>query len=475
MHTPHASAQQPHARLLAWLLLLAGLLLRVYFVQYHAFVAADSILYQDIAHSWLHKGIYGFATATSARPTLIRLPGYPIILAVVAWVCDPILKATPATLRSFEPLLWLQVAADLATCWMVRSIAQRIAGERAGLAALALACLCPFTANYTAVPLTEAFTLFFLTMAFLALQRWLVNGQMRWTVLVAVALSWSILLRPDQGLLAVAVLPVIVAGAQRKRLATVLLCAGMTALPFVPWTMRNYRTFHVFQPLAPKQAVDPGEAAPLQFQRWFRTWGVDFSATQDAYWNYPEDAIDVNSLPQRAFDTQAQRARTVQVLEQAAAAGKLSQPVEDGLGQLAKERIAAHPFRYYIALPAARLVNMLFHPRTEMLPVDEYWWQYKKHPGETIFACCYGLLNLGYVALAMFGFRVIYRRQRLLALSMAGYIVLRCILLMTLDNAEQRYTLELFPLLIVFGSGLWNRRSRLLEPRATNGYIPVTL
>lgn len=460
--------------LLTLSLLLAGLLLRMYFVQHQAFVAADSILYQDIAYSWLHRGIYGFATATSARPTLIRVPGYPMILAAVAWVFDPLLKAAPATLRSFAPVLWLQVAADLATCWMVRTLAKRAAGERAGMAALAMACLCPFTANYTAVPLTETFTLFFLALAFLALQRWLNDGRLRWVLLMAFAMAWSILLRPDQGLLALAVLAVMCVRAERRRVATVLLCAGLTALPFVPWTVRNYRTFHVIQPLAPKQAVDPGEAAPLRFERWFRTWGVDFSATQDAYWNYPEDRIDVNSLPGRAFDTPEQRQRTAHLLDEAAKAGKLSQPVEDGFAQLADERIAAHPFRYYIALPLGRLLNMLFHPRTEMLPVDEYWWQYRKHPGQTVFAASYAVLNLAYFALAALGLPLFHRRQPLLAWSMAGYIGLRCLLLLTLDNAEQRYTLEFFPLLIVFSSALWTHRAD--GPDDGGGcYIPVTL
>ena len=35
---------------------------------------------------------------------------------------------------------------------------------------------------------------------------------------------------------------------------------------------------------------------------------------------------------------------------------------------------------------------------------------------------------------------------------MLGFVVLRCALLLTLDNSEPRYTLELFPLLIVWGS-----------------------
>jgi hypothetical protein len=38
---------------------------------------------------------------------------------------------------------------------------------------------------------------------------------------------------------------------------------------------------------------------------------------------------------------------------------------------------------------------------------------------------------------------------------MLGFVVLRCLLLLTLDNSEPRYTLEFFPLLIVWGSFLF--------------------
>jgi hypothetical protein len=38
---------------------------------------------------------------------------------------------------------------------------------------------------------------------------------------------------------------------------------------------------------------------------------------------------------------------------------------------------------------------------------------------------------------------------------MVGFVVLRFALLLTLDNSEPRYTLELFPLLVIWGSFLF--------------------
>ncbi|MEZ2345713.1 ArnT family glycosyltransferase [Terriglobus sp. RCC_193] len=465
--------KQRQLALLAGFLLVCGFLLRFYFLQKHAFFAADSVLYQDIALNWLHHHIYGLTESGQIRPTLIRLPGYPAILAALSWLFDRFLHAAPGTLHSFLPVLWLQIAADLATCCVVAITARKIGGQTCGLAALALACLCPFTANYAVVPLTETFTLFFLALAFYLLQLWLADRRTRWIIPLAFALSCSVLLRPDQGLLAVAILPVLLIagkhGTLRQRLQPAILCLALTALPFAPWTIRNYRVFHVFQPISPKQATDPGEPTPIHFERWFRTWGVDFTATQDAYWNYPEDLVNSADLPQRAFDTPLQRQQTEKLLQQAGYEGKLNQQVEAGFEALAQERIAAHPLRYYLLLPLGRLANMLLHPRTEMLPVAERWWQFRQHPAQTTFALAYAALNLAYFFAAIAGFRRVLKRESLLVLSMAGYIALRCLLLLTLDNPEQRYTLEFFPLLIVFASGLW------MEHRSNADHMPVTL
>ena len=125
---------------------------------------------------------------------------------------------------------------------------------------------------------------------------------------------------------------------------------------------------------------------------------------------------------------------------------------------LAEERARAHPLRTYVLLPFARLLNMLLHPRTEMLPVAERWWQYRLHPAQTIFATMYALLNLAYFSAGAAGWRSMLRADRVLALSMLGYLLFRCALLLTLDNAEQRYTLEFFPILIVFASSWPARR-----------------
>jgi hypothetical protein len=69
-----------------------------------------------------------------------------------------------------------------------------------------------------------------------------------------------------------------------------------------------------------------------------------------------------------------------------------------------------------------------------------------------MFATAYALLNLGYLVLGLIG---VFRWRRNgwdapLAWSMVAFAVLRCAMLLTLDNSEPRYTLEFFPLLLLW-------------------------
>lgn len=448
-----------------------------------ALVAGDSFLYGDIAKTWMRRGIYGFTVtgptpgSIKILPTLIRLPGYPIFLAA----CFRLFG-----MEHYNAVLYVQVAADLVTCWLAAALSARLFGRRATLPVLWLAILCPFTASYTAAALTETLVLNSIALAFYGFVRWqdAGHGYNRWLWVIGAAMAWSILLRPEQGLLAAAVLPAMLwrslATSERNRppgAALPVLAAALCAiLPLLPWTARNWHTFHVFEPLVPRYANDPGEIPPTGFGRWYRTWAIEFISTENVYWNYTGDRIELADVSARAFDagspakSEDLRNRTAALIadyDQSTTRTQNVVPAIDArFNALAAERIQAHPVLYYFGLPIARVADMTFRPRTEMMPVALDWWNWTEHPAQSAFAAAYAALNLGYIVIGLAGFYLWKRRGWFapdsgrrqcheLAIAMAASLVLRVALLLTLDNSEPRYTLEFFPVLFVWAGALF--------------------
>jgi 4-amino-4-deoxy-L-arabinose transferase-like glycosyltransferase len=449
--------------------LLAGLALRLWFIFRMAQVTGDTLVYGMFAKNVLQHGVYGFTQSVPVHPSLIRLPGYPLFLALCFLIFG---------VEKYTAVLVVQALLDLGTCLLLATLARRFFGSRAFWAALWLGVLCPFLANYVALPLTETLTVFTIALTFYALERWLVKVSTaqsplnRWLVLIGVAMAASIQLRPEQGLLAATVVPAMALalwprGGWRRALPAVVLVSALTVAPLVPWTVRNWHTFHVFQPLAPKNANDPGEVVPVGFQRWYRSWGVDFASTVTTYWPYDGEPLYVEDLPDRAFDSQAQYRETAAVIALYDLTNQPSAEVDRRFAAIAAERIDANPIRYYVALPLARLLNMMFRPRVDALPVPLEWWNFRRHPGITVFAMAYAALNLGYFVLAGAGLALLRRSQwdrtRLLVGAMLGTLVLRSLLLLTIDNSEPRYTLEFYPVLIVLAAGCLVQRRPLTE------------
>jgi len=453
----HAKIEEPGNRLWRHLpfgvagafALALGLLLRVWFLRHAARVAGDSFVYGDIALNMIRHHAYGFTqTGAAPRPTFIRLPGYPLFLAASFLLFGA---------EHYMAVLRVQVAIDLWTCLLLARMARRMFGSRAGLAALWLAALCPFTANFAATGLTETLTLFCIALAFYALLRWQECGAgfNRWLYCVAFALGYAILLRPEQGMLAAAVVPAIFwlsPGASMRKLKPALLTALLTLLQLTPWTARNWHTFHVFQPLAPRFANDPGEYNPAGFERWYRTWAIDFSSTEQVYWNYDGNLISIHDLPSRAFDSSAQYADTQALLNDYNVDMIVTPALDRRFDALARERIQDHPLRYYIAMPVGRVFNMTFRPRLDFLEIPLQWW--KGHARTVVFAVFYGALNLAYFVLAAIGLarHRLWQPHRVIVCSMLATIAFRIALLLTIDNSETRYTLEFFPVLIVLGA-----------------------
>ena len=431
--------------------LAAGAALRLWFIHVHPMVQGDSLLYGDIAANWLNHGIYGHSVGhesgiTTVEPTLVRLPGYPAFLALI--LCP--LRHRKLSCRGVHP--GIHRPRHLPAHSAPGQETKRPTLPPAF--ALLLAALCPFTANYVAFPLTETLSILCVALGFLTFAELLERPRPLWTALLTFSWSYSALLRPDGALLAVVLwTALLVYGRNQmglgKTLRIALITGLLSLLPFVPWTIRNCRTFHIFQPLAPRYANDPGEFASPGFVRWVKSFAADFTTTSEIYWNGNSDRIDLANLPSRAIDNPAQAEQTRALLQDYNAITTLTPALDDRFAQLAQERIRAHPVRYYLTLPLLRLADMWLSPRVETINAHLRWWQYSQHPAETWLAIAYGLLNLAYLSLAFLG----ALRWPRMAGAMVAFILVRSLLLATLEAPESRYTLECFPLAVVLAAG----------------------
>jgi hypothetical protein len=430
--------------------LAAGLALRIWMLKVVFEAQGDALIYGALARNLLLHGRYALTGGDGALvPTLIRLPGYPLFLAL----CFRLFG-----MENYYAACCVQIALDLAGCLLLADFARRIVApphrNAAALAVLWLAALCPFTASYAALPLAETPTLFMLSLALWALARFRENPGWPSALWFTFAVCASALLRPDGALVAVAFAPALIvpipsakiARARLIRMAAV--CILLALLPFAAWTARNWRTFHVFEPLAPRLANDPGEAVHPGWERWVKTWCLDFISTYEIYWNVPGDALDVRDLPARAFDSPAQYAQTAALARDYNDNGDDLTPTLDArFAQLAAERIAAHPLRSYLWLPVGRVADMWLRPRVENLPIDLDWWVYAHHNAETEFSWSFAALNALYLVLGVAGLCLRPHYWR----ALLAYLLLRSVLLLAVAAPEARYTLECFPILFVLG------------------------
>jgi len=82
-----------------------------------------------------------------------------------------------------------------------------------------------------------------------------------------------------------------------------------------PWTIRNRRVFHVFQPLAPAHAEMPGEFVPRGYLAWLRTWIEDPRYIGPVLWNLEQTRISIDELPDTAFDSKQEKDQVAALLE----------------------------------------------------------------------------------------------------------------------------------------------------------------
>ena len=439
----------------------AAVALRLLFYWKLRFVEGDSFIYGELARNLVQHHTFGYSNGYGgADPTLVRLPGYPLFMAFI-WLFTGV--------EHYDAIMIVQVVLDLVSCFVIAALALEVVSEKAAKWTFALVALCPFFANYATTPLTETLAILFAALTFYCAARaGRAADSYAWWAGCGAAVGASILLRPDGGILLAALggyfaVRLLRSPDKRRVFFAGTLVAVVAFAPLVPWTIRNYRVMHVFQPLAPRYANDPGEFVPFGFYHWARTWLVDDVSIADIYWPVPGDEVDPTLLPPRACDSADQCARTRALFDQYNQTHQLTPQIDAGFEQLTQERIRSHPFAYWVGLPLARVADMWLRPRTEMLPLDYHWWRYQEEGRDAYIATALGVLNLFYVVCAVMG--VLTRRVRLAAL-MLGWVLVRTAFLATIEVPESRYVLECFPIVFVFAAAWLARGPRRLTPSA---------
>jgi 4-amino-4-deoxy-L-arabinose transferase-like glycosyltransferase len=451
-------------------LLLLALILRLYFALACPFVAGDSSIYEAFAQNLLHSGTYSHLESTAGsllRPTLIRVPGYPLFLAAVF---------NFAGMRNEIAVRIIQALLDTLTCLliglMVFEMSDREVKQRRRLAqwALFLSALCPFSANYAAAILTETPTTLLWTAGTLfglrslrgcaPKKNWLLCG------LLAGAAS---LFRPESGLLpgVIGLVLVFKEGIRRQwkpiLVGGSLMAAGL-AIALFPWTARNALTLRTFQPLAPIYAQDQGERVVLGYLDWCKTWLWTYRDETLFWFPIESETLPAESLPAEAGDGNGQREKTLSLIRRYNNRNNdLDAALDSEFESIALERRHAHPFRYYFTLPFLRASALWFTPRVELLnldgrllPISQAW---NIDPRDFSITLFFFILNIVYMGLALCGALKIIKRsgsfrdpEFLGCFTLLAIIAIRTIFFACFTFPEPRYVLEVYPNVIALGA-----------------------
>jgi len=470
--------------------LLSGACLRLLFALKYPASSGDAILYEQFATNWLKLGKFAMDIGGQATPVDLRMPGYPAFLAIVYALTG----RTGASARM--PVMLAQVVVDLTTCVVIAALAALLVSlcraqgkvKRVFLFALWLAALCPFTANYVAVPLTEIWAVFLTAVAFVLLVTVaaLVNGNAvplprnkglgeqdigKVAALGGFVVGVATLFRPETPLLLVTTFVALAFWMlpRRELKRWVLLCALMgiaCAAALVPWTIRNAVTLHEFQPLTPKDTTLPSEVDPKGFTAWEKTWLYRMRDCYLVAWKLNDDEIHMEDIPDWAFDTPEERERVTAVLDTYNDETTWTAAEDAAFAQLARERTARHPLRTYLWIPLRRALRIWFTPRIELVPVSGHVfplaYQREEDPVDQIVTILFFLGNVLTVGLGLAGAWKLWNcpgaQPAVVVLGL--YVLVRTVFLTTLETPEPRYVLECFPAVLALGAQVLAGRRR---------------
>jgi hypothetical protein len=461
-----------------------GIWLRLFFVlKYPVGTAGDTALYEDIATNWLRHHAYAMTVDDNIIPTDVRMPGYPAFLSFIYWITGHIGVSARAWVMLAE------AAVDLLGCVFIGCIAVYLlqtangaVNKRAAFrAGFWIAALCPFTANYTAVLLTESVATCVSAISICLLVRFAAssselfhpNAGLKaswdktpeyWAALFGLSVGASTLFRPESPILLVSVLLGLAWFFWKHQELTrwsklALLTTIFCAVALGPWAIRNALTLHEFRLLAPKDANLPSEHPPYGFMAWEKTWLYRMRDCYAVTWKLNEEPINLEDIPPRAFDSASEKSRIAALIEQHNQSLNLTQEQDAVFGRIAEERTARHPLRTHAWVPFQRALTIWFTPRIELLPFAGNLFPLKQNweddRTDQLVTAGFSLLNIFYLGLAFLGFLRLWKmslRTHVALFAIAVYLVLRTAFLTTVEAPEPRYVLVCFPIVLALAA-----------------------
>jgi hypothetical protein len=224
-----------------WIVLAVALVVRVAFfaaTDYQAQSALDPSDYERHAVSIAAGDGYP-PSIVADGPSALRPPVYPVVIGG--------LYALTGDDRDAARLLQLLVL-GLLTVVLVGAVARRLLGDRAGVAAMAIAAVYPPLLAYQSTLLSEALAVPLILAAVAAVLRFRDTGDRRWLLATGV-LAGLVVLTRFNALVLVPVLALAAAARPRDWRGTAVVL-GVAVLVVAPWTIRNAVVLDAFVPVS---------------------------------------------------------------------------------------------------------------------------------------------------------------------------------------------------------------------------------